>query len=117
MYPIFEVFLPFPPSVNSMYGGGSGQRRFKTKKYKEWCASVPQLPKLNIDYQIRIVYSFVWPDNRARDGQNYIKAVTDTLVNEGVIKDDNWSIIISESWDYSFVDKKNSGVIVKIYKA
>ena len=114
---LYKVKLPFPPSVNGLYGGGSGQQRFKTKRYKEWCKSVSYLPDLQIDVPITILYTFTWPDNRARDGQNYIKAVTDTLVNASVIKDDNWSIIVSETWDFDKVDKKESGVTVQIFKA
>lgn len=113
---IYKLKLPFPPSVNGLYGGGSGQQRFKTKRYKEWCKSVQSLPDLEIDFPITILYTFTWPDNRSRDGQNYIKAVTDILVNAKVIKDDNWSIIQSETWNYDCVDKKQSGVTVQIFK-
>lgn len=113
---IFKYKIPFPPSVNGLYGGGSGQQRFKTKRYKDWCKSVPYLPDIQIDFPVKILYTFTWPDNRERDGQNYIKAVTDTLVNAGVIKNDDWTIITSETWDFDCVDKKNSGVTIQIFK-
>lgn len=35
-----------------------------------------------------IVYSLNHPDNRARDAENYPKAMTDLLVNRGTIQDD-----------------------------
>ena len=112
----YSFNVPFPPSVNALYGGGSGQQRFKTKRYKEWCKSVGYIVDLGIDYPVHITYTFTWPDARSRDGQNYLKAPTDLMVNAGMIKDDNWSIIQSESWDHNGIDKNNSGVLVKIYK-
>lgn len=42
------VILPFPPTVNSLFGGGSKQKRFPSKKYKAWKAACPQLE----DYEI-----------------------------------------------------------------
>lgn len=113
---VFKFNMPFPPSVNGLYGGGSGQQRFKTKRYKDWCKTVQHLPDLKIDYPITITYTFTWPDARARDGQNYLKAITDTMVNSGMIVDDNYKIITSETWDHAGVDKKNAGVFIKIYK-
>ena len=113
---IFKLKMPFPPSVNGLYGGGSGQQRFKTKRYKDWCKTVQHIPGLGINYPISITYTFTWPDARARDGQNYLKAITDTMVNSGMIVDDNYKIITSETWDHAGVDKKNAGVFIRIYK-
>lgn len=113
---IYQIKLPFPPSVNGLYGGGSGQQRFKTKRYKDWCKSIGFVPDLAFDFPMHIEYTFTWPDNRARDGQNYLKAPTDLIVNAGLISDDNWQIIQSETWNHLGVDKSNSGVLIKIYR-
>lgn len=114
---LFECVLPFPISINALYGGGSNQKRFPSKKYKEWIKSCPNLEPLNIKDRIHIEYQFIWPDKRVRDGQNYMKAPLDFLVNQGVLADDNWSIVASESWQHLGVDKKNPKVIIKIIKA
>lgn len=107
--------LPFPPSVNALYGGGSKQKRFPSKKYKAWLAACPKtLEKLSIDQRVRITYTFVWPDNRIRDGQNYMKAVLDYLVKQQVLVDDNWQVVVSETWGHKGVDKKNPRVEVEI---
>ena len=108
------IVLPFPPSVNGLYGGGSGQKRFPSKRYKAWLASCPELPSLGISQLVTICYNFYWPDKRVRDGQNFMKAPLDYLVNQGVLADDNWTIVGSETWVHSGVDKDRSRVEVEI---
>lgn len=113
---VYECRLPFPVSVNGMLGGGGGQQRFKSKSYKAWLAKCPALSPINIDYPVHVSYEFSWPCKRARDGQNYMKCVLDYLVNQGVMVDDNWKIVQSETWRHVGVNSKNSYVIVKIHK-
>ncbi len=117
-----KLTLPFPPSVNGLFGGGSGQKRFPSKKYKDWlklCATKADIYGIAVNFApisqaITITYTFSWPDKRVRDGQNYMKAVTDWLVNQGVIEDDNYNIIVSESWNHVGVDKLRPRVEVEI---
>ena len=54
---MIEISLPFPPSINALYGGGSGQRRFPSKKYKAWLAAVPEL-KQRVSGAIELEYQF-----------------------------------------------------------
>lgn len=114
---LFETKLPFPISVNSMYGGGSGQKRFPTKRYKEWIKSCQALEPLNINTPVHIEYTFAWPDKRLRDGQNFMKGVLDFLVNQGVLLDDNYEIVASESWRHAGVEKNNGNVYITIRSA
>ena len=109
-----KIILPFPPSVNSLYGGGSGQKRFPSKKYKEWLKACPTLAPAGLKTPLAITYTFIWPDKRIRDGQNYMKAVLDFIVNQGVIVDDNWNIVTSEMWCHSGIDKQNPRVEIEI---
>ena len=111
---LFEARLPFPPSINVLFGGGSGQKRFPSKKYKAWLKICPKLKPIGINHPISIKYIYTWPDKRIRDGQNYLKACTDFLVKQGVIVDDNYNIIVSESWCYLDVDKHNAHVYIII---
>ena len=110
------IVLPFPPSVNGLYGGGSAQKRFPSKKYKAWLAACPKIttPKIKKGIPVKLLYTFAWPDNRIRDGQNYMKAVLDYIVKQGILVDDNWKIVIGESWDHVGVDKINPRVEVEI---
>lgn len=88
------INLPFPPSVNSLYAGRG--RRFKSKRYKNWIIkargelwSQPFKP-ITEKKPLQITYTFGRPDKRVRDCANFIKAVDDFLVSEGVIPDDQW---------------------------
>ena len=114
---IFKTRLPFPVSVNGLYGGGSGQKRFPSKKYKAWLQSCPTLEPLGIDYPVKIIYTFSWPDKRRRDLGNYTKAPLDFLVNQGVLKDDNWEIVTCEILKHDGVKKDNPGVLIEILRA
>ena len=109
-----KIILPFPPSVNGLFGGGSGQKRFKSKKYKQWLASLSPIAVDEITGPCHIHYTLYFPDNRVRDGQSYLKATTDYLVSQKVIADDNWKVVASESWSHGFVDKENPRVEVSI---
>ena len=111
---VHKFTLPFPPSVNALYGGGSGQKRFPSKKYKAWLAVCPKLGAEGISQPVTVCYKFTWPDNRVRDGQNYMKAVLDYLTNEGVLVDDNWKIVTGETWCHAGVCKGNGKVEVEI---
>lgn len=112
---LFQCRLPFPISVNSMFGGGSGQKRFPSARYKEWIKSCQTLEPLNISTPVSIEYVFSWPDKRLRDGGNFTKGVLDFLVNQGVIVDDNYTIVTSEKWTHFGIVKENPGVQVFIH--
>lgn len=114
---MIEFFLPLPPTVNSMYSGGSGQRRFKTKKYKEWCAQAEVLCKAVRkvqEYPVRLEIGIVWPDNRACDLSNRIKAIEDILVNTGILKDDDRKHIAALAVFDGGVDRARAGAYVRI---
>ena len=112
----FQTTLPFPVSVNSMFGGGSGQRRFKSSGYKKWLSSCPKLPDLKLD-KISITYRFYFPDNRVRDAQNYIKGVTDYMVNCGLIKDDCWQCVTGgETLIPMGIDKEKPRVEIELFQ-
>lgn len=71
------------------------------KEYKgimrEQILALPRMDRVSIDYEI------VVGDKRIRDGNN-IQSVTskfflDALVEFGIIKDDNMSIVVHEEWN------------------
>ncbi len=111
---MIKITLPFPPSTNSLFGGGSNQQRFKSKGYKEWLAKCPRLRPEAICEPVYVAYVFYSKDNRARDCSNYLKAPEDYLVSQGVIQDDNWRIVSRISAEYAGIDKLNPRVEITI---
>ena len=111
IYPL--ITLPLPPSVNSLYEGGSKQKRFPSKRYKTWLAVCPRLPMHNLA-NVKLRYDFYMPDNRARDCANLEKAITDFLVKQGVIIDDSWQYILEMTLRAMGIDKKNPRVEITI---
>lgn len=108
-----RITLPFPVSVNQLYGGGSGQKRFPSKKYKSWLASCPILPAYNFD-GVDLFYKYFYPDNRERDAENYVKAVSDYLVKRGVIRDDCWQCVRTLQISSGGIDKNNPRVEITV---
>lgn len=113
---LLRITLPFPPSVNSLFGGGSAQKRFPSKQYKAWLASCPKLDAHQFDGVI-LFYKYFFPDNRARDTENYVKAVSDYLVKTGVIRDDCWQCIQNMQITPCGIDKTNPRVEITVVRA
>lgn len=113
---VYKCVLPMPPSVNALYGGGSKQQRFKSKAYKQWLLIVPCLKPINLS-GVYIDYQFYFGSNRKADCQNYIKAVTDYLVAQGVIEDDCWQCVNGETLTPMGIDKTRPRVEITIYQA
>jgi Holliday junction resolvase RusA-like endonuclease len=117
----FQCKLPLPPSVNGLYPTCRG-RRVKSRDYKRWLerAEMDFLSCVLEDYfgksvrfsgDVIVQYNFCFPhDNRRRDGENYCKAVSDFLVERGVIEDD--SRIQEMTWKKSRT--QNPYVLVEI---
>lgn len=116
---LYSCTLPFPPSVNALFGGGSNQRRFMSKAYKEWIKSCPQLvlPECGaINFPVSVSYTFFMPDKRARDLTNYTKAPEDYLVSQWILFDDNHSIVQRVVLELGGLDKGNPRVEIQIFK-
>lgn len=87
-----EIFLPFPPSVNT-YWGFQGSRRFLTNKAKAF----KTVTKERFDAtghlglgKSRLFVSMTLhaPDKRVRDIDNVVKSTLDALCQAGVFEDD-----------------------------
>ena len=69
---------------------------------------------------IRIVYTFYYPDSRRRDLDNsqavIAKFTQDALVEEGIIPDDDYTIVRSISGRYGGVDKTQPRCEVDIFE-
>src|SRR4051794_39072923 len=101
-----ELFLPSPPSANSLFANKASGGRVKSKAYKAWIKEagwmIQSQPhrhhrhtgKVNILLQVRK------PDNRRRDISNAIKAVEDLLVRHQILLDDSLVERSSVEWVY-----------------
>jgi Holliday junction resolvase RusA-like endonuclease len=110
---MIKITLPFPPSVNSMFGGGSAQKRFPSKKYKQWLQDCPKLDAIGCD-KVELTYMYYFPDARERDSENYIKAVTDFLVKQGALKNDSWKEVLKMTIIPMGIDRLNPRVEIEI---
>jgi len=86
-----RLYLPYPPSLNSLYPGKA--RRHKSKRYETWIVkakhALAQQYFLQFDKPVQVHYKFGRPDKRQRDLANLEKAPSDLLVLCGVLKDDS----------------------------
>jgi crossover junction endodeoxyribonuclease RusA len=100
--PKIVLTLPFPPSTNALWRHGGKGKGYRSARYVQW-SRVAGLD-LNIQkpgciegpYKLRLVLGK--PDDRRRDADNFVKAVSDLLVEHRVIDDDSKATEISVTW-------------------
>jgi len=115
------IILPLCPSVNSLYNGGSKQRRFKSKGYKAWLIRANEalfnqdlIPEDFYTGKVALTYTYYFPDKRSRDCENYVKAVSDFLVANQIIEDDDCFHVPKLTIIFGGIDKLNPRVEVLI---
>lgn len=97
------IKLPFPPSVNSLYTNQrGGKKRVKSTKYNQWCKfakdCLKQQKTVKFTSKTIVMVGLPRPDKRTRDAQNYMKAITDLLVDFGILQDDSLIQFDSAYW-------------------
>lgn len=101
-----EIRLPFPPSVNEMFGNnktGNGKGRYRTALYEDWLFEAG----LQINHQKpgqfkqRAIVMIDLDDRRQGDCGNREKAVTDLLVTHKVLRGDQKKYVkrVSIGWE------------------
>jgi len=93
---LVSIDLPIPPSVNGLYKNVQGKGRVKTNSYKRWQRQVyPLLAQMKRPevYPVSILIVVSGKVNMQRDISNFEKAITDALVNTGVIPDDSLKFV------------------------
>ena len=79
-----------PLSINQAWQG----RRYKTKKYTQYCQDVSYLlgkyNQTTINDYCEITYKFYLKNWKMTDGDNCVKCLQDILVKKQVIKDDRF---------------------------
>ena len=95
------VLLPFPPTSNGLYDGGS-RGRYKNARYVAWeNDAVRVLAKqsfVHFTKPVQITISYGRPDRRRRDLLNYQKSLVDFLV-PGILADDSLIHRAVLAWD------------------
>jgi len=90
-----EIRLPWPPSVNH-YWKAHGNRRYISRTAKAWMDEAVLLLRaagVRFDKPVEVRMFLSPPDRRRRDGDNLEKAIMDSLVKAGVIRDDSlWQV-------------------------
>lgn len=112
-----KVTLPFPPSSNTVYPTimrGRKPIRIKSAKLKKWIKDAPSLSGFNAPNPCTVSYLIFFPDNRVRDGQNYMKVPLDYLVSEGVLDGDDRRYVKGEQWFDGGTDKINPRIELTI---
>ena len=89
----YEVYLPFPPTINNYYKKSSSGGRYISQKGKKFRQEVAeaingQLPDVNIDYKVLVECVLFPPDNRVRDLDNYNKPLLDAITEGNLWGDD-----------------------------
>lgn len=98
-----ELILDFPPSVNRLWRISKTGGMYKSKEYSDWrkkalwdAAIQAKFQKLTGSYKLTV--KAVRPDNRKRDLDNLIKAVSDVLETSGVIENDHFCEHLEMMW-------------------
>lgn len=117
----YELFLPFPPTINNYYKKSKAGGRFISEKGRKFRSDVneaviQQLPGVFIDDRMLIEYVLFAPDNRKRDtADNYAKALLDALTCAELWEDD---VLIDQCFSYrGEVRSRNGSTFVRITDA
>jgi len=93
----FELYLPWPPTINDYYGHRAAKKRIipyikaTGKRYRELVeeAIVQQVGYPRIDWEMFVEVTLYPPDARRRDLDNYMKALLDACTQAKLWDDDS----------------------------
>lgn len=114
----YELFLPFPPTVNNYYV--KTQRgvfiSHKGRKFRENVISSinEQLAGVHLDDKMLVEVVLFPPDRRKRDIDNYNKPLLDAITHSGLWEDDSQ---VDQLFNYRGIVKKPGQAYVRITDA
>jgi len=94
---VIRYELPFPVPLHALWlkhkgGGGVPSPRYQSYGREAW-AMIAQQRAGKARGPVSVYIRLVAPDKRARDGDNLLKCLFDTLKNNAVIEDDSNRIV------------------------
>lgn len=94
--------LPYPPSANGLFANVAGRGRVRSDRYRQWANAagwqlVSQKPG-KVAGRYVLALEVERRDRRKRDLDNLLKAVSDLLVQHGVIEADHLAEHIHLAW-------------------
>ena len=114
----YELYLPFPPTVNNYYVKTARGMfiSMKGKKFREEVAEsiVQQLPGVFLQDKLLVEVILYPPDNRIRDLGNYDKALMDALTVGKFWEDDS---LIDQAFYYRGEVYKGGMTYIRIQDA
>lgn len=114
-----HYILPYPPSVNHIWGErpGPGRRRYLKPEGRAYHEAVKERTRGIKDHKragpVTVYCDFYPPDNRRRDSHNGLKILLDSLVLADVLSDDS-DKVIRETVLKVRAATKESRVVVRI---
>jgi Holliday junction resolvase RusA-like endonuclease len=115
----FTINLPPVTKKNSQRIVKRGNRYIilPSEKYEEYeNAALWLVPKrgVPIDFPVNVKCLFYMPTKRLCDLTNHLEAIDDVMVKAGLLKDDNYKILVSHDGSRVLVDKDNPRTEVEI---
>lgn len=100
--------LPLPPSANNMFANIPHRGRVPSERYKTWRRVADteimvqnRNPRRTFASYVHVHILLGAPDDRARDGDNLVKPVLDTLKRNGIIADDSNRFVKRGTWEWA----------------
>lgn len=119
---IFELSGETPSKKNSRINTRSG-RSFPNKLYTKWHDEAvreihyylmsKKITPIEAGKKISITFTFFHGDLKRRDSDNQCSSVLDTLIDAGIIPDDNWKVVPRKLIIDEY-DKGNPHCLIKI---
>jgi Holliday junction resolvase RusA-like endonuclease len=120
---IIKFTIPLPPVTKKnsqrIIMRGGRPMILPSEKYKEYeSAALWFIPKrgIPIDFPVNVKCVFYMPNNRLCDLTNHLESIDDVMVRAGLLKDDNYKILVSHDGSRVLVDKNNPRTEVEISK-
>ena len=123
---IYKAVIPLNPitkknsqqiCINRKTGKRFVRQSERYKEYEEAAGYFLKRPEEPIDYPVNLACVFYRKDRRKVDVSNLIEAIQDILVKYGVLKDDNYTIVVGLDGCHVEYDRENPRTEVFITKA
>ena len=123
---VYQAVLPLEPrskknSQRIIYNKSLGRsiiiQSDEYKRFEKDCGKLlTRKPKTPIDFPVNCQYIMYRSTERVFDGLNGSAALDDILVKYGILKDDNFHIVVGHDGTTVRVDRKNPRVEITITK-